>query len=114
MLAVIVVGSGAGGVGQSACTNNGEVYTGLSTTVSAETGTNKCVRQGQYSIPVCMYARRIVDNPEEPLSSEQILERSTKIFRREMTAVERRSLFISNEVTLKAMANTTQPQVPKT
>jgi hypothetical protein len=59
-----------------------------------------------------MYARRMVDKPEEPLSSEQSLERFTKIFRREMTAVERRALVISNEATLKA--NATQPQVPKT
>jgi hypothetical protein len=54
----------------------------------------------------------MVDNIEEPLSHEQILKRSTKIFRREMTAIEcRRALLISNEATLKA--NATQPQVPK-
>jgi hypothetical protein len=70
------------------------------------------VQEGTVSILVCMYARRMVDNIEEPLSHEQILKRSTKIFRREMTAIEcRRALLISNEATLKA--NATQPQVPK-
>jgi hypothetical protein len=69
-------------------------------------------QEGTVSIPVGMYARRMVDNLEEPLSHEQILKRSTKIFRREMTAIEcRRALLISNEATLKA--NATQPQVPK-
>jgi hypothetical protein len=68
-------------------------------------------QEGTVSIPVCMYARRMVDNIEEPLNPKQILARFTKIFRREMTAVECRALLISNEATLKA--NATQPQVPK-
>jgi hypothetical protein len=69
-------------------------------------------QEGTVSIPVCMYARRMIDNIKEPRSPEQILKRSTKIFRREMTAIEcRRALLISNEATLKA--NATQPQVPK-
>ena len=46
------------------------------------------------SIPVFMYAPRMVAPSEEPLSSEQILERFTKIFRREVTAVERRARVI--------------------
>lgn len=69
------------------------------------------VQQGTVSIPVCMYARRMVDNIEKPLSPEQILKRFTKIFRREMTAVECRAQVISNEATLKA--NATNPRVPK-
>jgi hypothetical protein len=69
------------------------------------------VQEGTVSLPVCMYARRMVDNIEKPLSPEQILKRFTKIFRREMTAVECRAQVISNEATLKA--NATQPQVPK-
>jgi hypothetical protein len=49
----------------------------------------------------------MVDNIEEPLSHEQILKRSTKMFRREMTAIEcRRALLISNnEATLKGKLN---------
>ena len=63
-------------------------------------------------IPVCIYALRMVDSIEKRLSHEQILKRSRKIFRREMTAIEcRRALLLSNEATLKA--NATQPQVPK-
>jgi hypothetical protein len=38
------------------------------------------VQERTVSIPVCMYARRMVDNIEEPLSPEQILKRSTKTF----------------------------------
>jgi hypothetical protein len=69
------------------------------------------VQEGTVSILVYMYARGMVDNIEEPLSHEQILKRFTKIFRREMTAVECRAQVISNEATRKA--NATQPQVPK-
>ena len=38
------------------------------------------VQERTVSIPVCMYARRMVDNIEEPLSPEQIMKRSTKTF----------------------------------
>jgi hypothetical protein len=58
-----------------------------------------------------MYARPMVDNIEKPLSPEQILKRFTKIFRREMTAVECRAQVVSNEATPKV--NATQPQLPK-